>query len=338
MVRRTTTIILIGSALLAVLFYSLGYITKEESEPKKTVNALLVLGAGGLGDRAFNDAAYEGMETAAQEYGIRFRTAEFQGEEQTANLMKEAQSGFDLIIAVGFENVEPLKAAAAAYPDVSFAFLDGVVKGPNVTSVIFRELEGDFLVGALAAMLAEDDIVGFLGGADIDIIRRIEHGFNQGVRYIAPQTTILSEYAGGPNDYTAFKKPDLGYELASKMYEKGATVIYSAAGRTGLGVIRAAQEHGKLTITTSTDQRWIAPEAVIAGRTKNLDTAIPTLVREYVQGELEPGVRELDLKAGGIGLTPLSPEIASPDLQERVDDLKQKILDGKLTVSEYKKQ
>jgi len=322
--------------LLAVVWVGAmaGRIVRAEPEPVLSVG--LALATGGLGDRAFNDGAYAGLQRAQNEHGIRFRVVEWKGaENQAANLRDLAQERHDLVIAVGYENAQFLEQVAAAYPRRQFAIVDAQVDQRNVTSVTFRELEGDFLAGALTALLSPDGVVGFLGGADITIIRRIEHGWKQGVRYVNPDAQILVEYAGGKDDFSGFNKPELGAELTSGMFARQAEVVYTPAGRTALGAIEAAQQQQRLVITTGSDQRWIAPDVVITSRTKNMDTAVFTLLAELHAGTLEPGLRTLDLRSGGVGLAPLDSQLVSPEVREALEGIRQDLATGNIPVQEY---
>lgn len=305
----------------------------------------LALATGGLGDRAFNDSAYAGLQRAQAAFGTRFRVVEWKGGSlQVDNLRDLAQEGHDLVLAVGQENATALKQVAAEYPEQHFAIIDAEVAAPNVTSITFRELEGDFLAGALTALLSPGGTVGFLGGADVPVIRRIEYGWRQGVLYINPQAKILVEYAGGKDDFSGFTKPDVGFALAQKMYQQGATVVYAAAGGTVLGAIAAAREQHQLMITTGTDQRWIAPENVVTSRTKNMDTAIVTLLGELQSGGIRNGTRVLDLAAGGVGLAPLDGsgfssgpvfQLDAP-LREQLAVLEHDLMARKIVVPEFR--
>lgn len=307
--------------------------------PERVLSVGLALATGGLGDRAFNDGAYAGLQRAQQVYGIRFRVAEWKGaDNQAANLRDLAQERHDLVIAVGFENGQFLQQVAQEYPQQQFAIVDAQVDQPNVTAVTFRELEGDFLAGALTALLSPNGVVGFLGGADIAIIRRIEHGWTQGVRYVNPNANILVEYIGGKDDFSGFNKPERGLELTTEMYQQQAEVVYTPAGRSALGAIDAARQQQRLVITTGSDQRWIAPTAVVTSRTKNVDTAIFTLVSELANATLAPGQRTLDLASGGVGLAPLDGGLVSPEIQATLATIRRDLESGAILVQEYTPQ
>jgi basic membrane protein A and related proteins len=304
--------------------------------PRPIVSVALALAAGDLGDRAFNDSAYAGLQRAQRELGARFLVVPYRvAERQPDSLRELAQQRPDLIIAIGFENADAVRIVAAEYPAQPFAIVDAVVEAPNVTAVAFRELEGDFLAGALAALLSPDGSVGFLGGADVPIIRRIEHGWRQGVQHINPQAAILSAYISGPEDRSGFSRPDLARAIAADMFNQGVTVIYTPAGGSALGAIEAAQAAGRLVITTGADQRWIAPEAVVASRTKNMDAAVFTLIEEAAHDALRPGLRELDLFSGGVGLTPFAEaSLAPPAARARLAEIEADLRAGRIALTE----
>jgi basic membrane protein A len=332
------------AGLLGVIAIGIATGPAPPAAPQRILSVGLALGTGDLGDRAFNDSAYAGLQRAQREMGVRFRVVAWKGgDRQLSNLRDLAQERPDLIIAVGQENAAALTAVAQEYPTQRFAIVDIAVDAPNVTAVTFRELQGDFLAGALAALLSPGGTVGFLGGADVPVIRRIQHGWEQGVRSINPQARILSHYAAGKDDFSGFNKPDTGQQLTATMYQEGAEVVYAAAGRTALGAIMAAQQQGRLVITTGTDQRWIAPQVVVTSRTKNMDQAILRLLADLQAGTLQPGVRVLDLSSGGVGLAPLdgagleygAPTLVPPEVRERIEAIQRDLAEGKIVVTEY---
>lgn len=287
----------------------------------------VILGSGGLGDRSFNDSAYAGLQEAQRRYGIRFRTVNYTSEEiNLEELRRLLEHGYDLIIGIGFENAGYIQTLSQEYPGRKFAVVDAVVEGDNVASIVYREQEGDFLMGVLAAMLTQTQVVGFVGGADIDVMRRIESGFKQGAAYQDPNVQVLSQMAG------TFSDSRLGKAVALEQYAAGADVIYNAAGRTGLGVIEAAAETGKLTIGTSGDQRYLAPGNVVGNRPKRVDMAVLTLVQELEEGRFQAGTRSLGLKEDGVGLGPFDESLVTPTMLSRLQNLKQQIIAGDISI------
>jgi basic membrane protein A len=287
----------------------------------------MILARGGLGDRSFNDSAYAGLQEAQIREGIRFETIDFTSDEANLEALRRlADQKYDLIIGVGFENGPNIETMAKEFPDQNFAIIDTEVQGDNVASIVYREQEGDFLMGVLAAMLTKSKKVGFIGGVDIPIIRRIEAGFKQGVAYQDPAVEVVSELAG------TFTDPEVGKKLALAQYEAGVDLIYNGAGRTGLGIIEAAKEQGQLTIGTSGDQRYLAPGHVVGNRPKRLDTAVLTLINEVKNDNFTPGTRSLGLKEEGLSLGPFDENIVTTAMLQRLGVLKQQIITSEITI------
>ncbi len=294
---------------------------------QKVLNVTMLLARGGLGDRSFNDSAYAGLQEAQRHFDIRFKTIDFTSDQGNLDALRAAaRDGDALIIGVGYENVGYIDTVAAEFPDRHFAILDTEGKGENVASVVYREPEGDFLMGVLAAMLTQTGKVGFIGGVEIPLLQRMALGFQQGVQYENGAVEVVTGYAG------SFADPDAGKQLALEQYAGGVDVIYNAAGRSGLGIIDAAKETGKLTIGTSGDQRYLAPGNVVGNRPKRLDTAVVTLIREVRDNHFTPGVRSLGLKEGGLAIGPFDPNLVSTAMQKRLDELQEKIISGEIVV------
>lgn len=257
---------------------------REATTGQRVLNMGMLLAGGGLGDRSFNDSAYAGLQKAQKQLGIRFETVGFTSDEANLEALRRfARQEYDLIIGIGFENAAYIETVAKEFPDCNFAIIDVEAEGDNVVSIIYREQEGDFLMGVLAAMLTESKKVGFIGGMDIEIIQRIKSGFKQGVAYQDSSVEVVSDMAG------TFTDPEVGKLLALAQYETGVDVIYNGAGRTGLGIIEAAKETGKLTIGTSGDQRYLAPGNVVGNRPKRVDTAVLMLVNEVKDDQFTAG-------------------------------------------------
>lgn len=317
------TKVVIGVFLLGLLSGCAG----EPQPPQQELSVGMILGRGGLGDRSFNDSAYAGLQEAQGQFDIRFEVVDYTSDEANLEeLRRLIQEGYDLIIGVGFENAGYIETLAMEHPEHSFVIVDAVVEEDNVVSVVFREHEGDFLMGVLAAMLTESDKVGFIGGMDIDITRRIEGGFLQGVTYQDSSVEVISDFAD------TFTDSEVGRSLALAQYESGVDVIYNAAGRTGLGIIEAAEETGNLTIGTSGNQLDLAPGYVVGNRPKRVDTAVLLLIGELESGQFTPGTRSLGLAEDGLSLGPFNEDIVSDAMLERLEDLRQQIVAGELTV------
>lgn len=312
--------------LIALLLVACG----NTSKPK----VALFLARGGLGDKAFNDSANEGLQKAAQELNAEVRTFDYQQDTQDANIRKAAQDGYPLIIALGSENAQAIGTVAAEFPNTKFTIIDTTVEGANITSVTFSELEGDFLAGALAALLSENGKIAYLGGADVLVIRRIQFGFEQGVKYVDPEAEIIVQYIGGVDDFSGFAKPDEANTIATQMYADGADVIYAAAGGSTLGAIDAAKAAGLPIVTTGSDQRYLAPEVIATSRTKNMNQAVYMLIEMFTKGTLQSGTTQLDYKSGGIGIAPLA-DFVPDSVSSEFDSIRKELESGKITVQPF---
>jgi len=319
---------LLTASCLVLALWCVGCTARQSTPAEvRVLNVGMILGTGGLGDRSFNDSAYAGLEEAQRRFGIGFETIDHTSDEANLEALRRLiRQGYDLIIGIGYENAPYIETLAHEFPNTRFAVIDTIVEGRNVASIVYREQEGDFVMGALAAMLTKSKKVGFVGGMDIPIIRRIEAGFKQGVAYQDPTVTVMSAMAG------SFADPEKGKELALVQYAAGVDVIYNAAGRTGLGVIEAAKKADRLTIGTSGDQRYLAPGHVVGNRPKRVDTAVLTLIQELQEGHFSPGTRSLGLQEEGLSLGPFDPELVSPEMLARLEALKEQIVSGEIVV------
>ncbi len=267
----------------------------------------LVFDVGGRGDKSFNDAAYLGVQRAVDELHIRAEYIEpGEGSDRESGIRLLAAEGFDLVIGVGFIFSDDLYGVAEEYPNTKFACIDyakfdahGFVVPPaNMVALKFREEEGAFLVGALAALVSQTAAVGFVGGMDIPLIHKFEAGYRAGAHAVCAACKVLVGYAGVTGD--AFKNPAKGKELALAQYAAGADVIFHASGSTGLGVFEAARELAKFAIGVDADQWSEAPGRVLTSMTKQVDVSVFETVRDLSQGVWHGGVRVFGLKERGI--------------------------------------
>lgn len=309
--------------LLVLLPAGCGPVARQSS----ILNVAMILGSGGLGDRSFNDSAYRGLLEAQKRFNIRFETVNFANRESNLDALRLfAHNSYHLVIGIGFENQENMVTVAREFPQTRFALIDVEAAGDNIASIVYREHEADFLMGVLAAMLTKTKRVGIIGGMDIASIRRIEQGFKQGVAHQDRSVTVLTGIAG------TFSDPQVGKTLALGQYADGADIIHNAAGRTGLGIIEAAVESGKLTTGTSGDQRYLAPGNVVGNRPKRVDTAVMVLIEEIKNGNFKSGTRSLGLRENGTTLGPFDESLVSKATLSRLEDLKQRIISGQIAI------
>jgi basic membrane protein A and related proteins len=315
------------AAVLLVIVFMVVLTGCSQPAQQSILNVGVLLGSAGLGDKSFNDSAYAGLLEAQKQYNIRFETVTPTNKAANLDALRLfAQNKYDLIVGVAFENKEAIDTIAKEYPGIRFAAIDFESTGDNIASIVYREQEGDFLMGVLAAMLTKTKYVGVIGGTDIPAIRRIISGFKQGVAYQDSSVKEFADFAG------TFSDPEVGLKIALSRYNEGVDVIHNAASKTGLGIIEAAKQMHKLTTGTSGDQRYLAPGNVVGNRPKRVDTAVMLLINEVKKGTFKGGVRSLGLKENGLSLGPFDESLVSKDMLNRLEDLKQKIVNGQIVI------
>jgi len=296
----------------------------------------VVFDTGGKFDKSFNEAAYNGAEKFKKETGINYAEFEITNDTQREQaLRKLAQRGATVIVGTGFAQAPAMKTVAAEFPKVKFVIIDDVVDLPNVQSVVFKEHEGSFLVGVLAAMASKTGKVGFVGGMDIPLIRKFECGYVQGVKYINPNDEVLQNMTGTTDD--AWNDPTKGGELARSQFDRGADVVYAAAGGTGLGVYQAAKDAGKLAIGVDSNQNYLHPGTMLTSMMKRVDLATYNAFKTAKEGTWKPGVQVLGLKEEGVdwAYDDNNKPLITADMKTKVDAAKQGIIAGSIQVHDY---
>jgi basic membrane protein A len=301
-------------------------------------NIGLVYDLGGRGDQSFNDAAAAGLEKAKSEFGISAKELEpDQGGENREELMRLlADQGSELIFGIGFLFADSITAAAPDYPDTQFAIVDSVVDAPNVASLTFAENEGSFLVGAAAALKSKAGHIGFVGGVNVPLIKKFEAGYIAGAKAVNPDIKIDSQYLTQPPDFSGFGDPAKGKTAAEGMFQKGADVVYHAAGGSGGGVFTAAKAAGPdhWAIGVDSDQALTAPEnvrdVILTSMLKKVDVAVYDFIKSAADGKELTGNQVYDLAKGGVDYATTGGHI--DDIKSKLDDYKQQIIDKKITV------
>jgi len=296
----------------------------------------VIFDTGGKFDKSFNEAAYNGAEKFKKETGIAYAEFEVTNESQREqSLRKLAQRGATVIVATGFAQAPALKTVAAEFPKVKFVIIDDVVDLPNVQSIIFKEHEGSFLVGVLAAMASKTGKVGFVGGMDIPLIRKFACGYVQGVKYVNGQDEVFQNMTGTTGE--AWNDPTKGGELARSQFDRGADVVYAAAGGTGLGVYQAAKDAGKLAIGVDSNQNYIHPGTMLTSMLKRVDLATYNAFKTAQDGTWKPGLQVLGLKEEGVGwaLDDNNKPLITADMQAKVEAAKKDIVGGTIKVHDY---
>ncbi len=348
---------------------------EEKTEVKEsTLKVGIVLSSGGKGDKSFNDSALRGLDRAKED-GIIADYKYIEPKQVAAaekGLRFLAENGYGLVIGVGFMQQDAVTKVSKEFPETEFAIVDSVVKNDNVASLTFKEHQGSFLTGALAALMTTHDeidgingeeIVGFLGGMDVPLIHKFELGYTSGVDYInrteGTDVKVKVTYTG--SSPAAFNNPAKGKEIALAQYDAGADIIYHAAGGTGGGLFKAAKKTGHYAIGVDSDQDWIEPGHILTSMQKKVDNAVYATAKAVKEDEFTSGIKDYGLEKSGVALSPLSEvsvtvnkakelgditaddvdkikalkDTIPADIKDKIEDIKEKIISGEIEVPNY---
>ena len=296
----------------------------------------VVFDMGGKFDKSFNEAAYNGAERFKKEKGIQYRefevTAEAQREQALRNM---ARRGSQIVVGIGFAQATGLEKVAKEFPNVKFAIVDAVVDLPNVQSIVFKEHEGSFLVGMAAAMASKTGKIGFVGGMDIPLIRKFALGYEEGAKYVNPKIEVFQNMTG--TTPAAWNDPTRGGELARSQFDRGADVVYAAAGATGLGVLPAAKDRGRLAIGVDSNQNYLHPGSILTSMVKRVDVAVFETFKTAKDGTWKPGVQNLGVAEDAVGysLDQYNKSLITPEMERRLQQARADIVAGKIKVTDY---
>ena len=324
-------------ALLAVLL-SAGCGGESSKEEAVGLQVGLVFDVGGLGDKSFNDSAYQGLLRARDSLQVGIEYLEpAEGPDREAALRQMAAGRQDLIFGIGALFTDDIRAVATEFEDKYFACIDyawqeGTEVPPNVLGLKFREQEGCFVVGAIAGLVTETNVVGFIGGMDNVLIHKFEAGYRAGVEAVNPDCTVMVAYAGVTAN--AYKDPAKGKELALAQYDSNADIIFHASGSTGLGVFEAARERDRLAIGVDADQQTEAPGHILTSMIKRVDVAVYETVRAVTDGSFQGGIRQVGLAEGALDYVYDENNQCwiTPEVRSRVESLRADILAGRISV------
>ena len=296
----------------------------------------VVYDMGGKFDKSFNEAAYRGIERWKKEAGKPYLEFEIANETQREQALRRmAERGASPIIGIGFGQAAAIEKIAKEFPKLQFTLIDMVVQLPNVQSVVFKEQEGSFLVGVMAAQASKTGKVGFVGGMDIPLIRRFQCGFEQGIKYANPKAELVANMTG--TTPAAWNDPGRGAELAKGQFDRGVDVVYAAAGSTGIGVLQAAKDRGKLAIGVDSNQNHLHPGTMLTSMIKRVDLAAYNSFKAANDKSWKGGIAALGLKEGGVdwALDKDNEKLVTPEMKAKVDAAKADIISGKITVHDY---
>ena len=286
---------------------------------------------GGKFDKSFNQAAFDGAERWKKESGKPYLEFEISNPTQREQAKRRmAERGADPIVGIGFAQGSSTEKVAKDFPKLSFAIIDSVVSLPNVQSIVFKEHEGSFLVGMMAAMASKSGKVGFVGGMDIPLIRKFQCGYEQGAKFVNPSVQVLANMTG--TTPAAWNDPARGAELAKSQFAGGVDVVFAAAGGTGVGVYQAAKDAGRLAIGVDSNQNHLHPGTMLTSMVKRVDVAVYNAFNG-----VKPGVTALGLAEGGVdyALDEHNAKLVSADMKKKVDAAKADIIAGKIKVIDY---
>ncbi|MFL5201017.1 MAG: BMP family protein [Microvirga sp.] len=296
----------------------------------------VVYDLGGKFDKSFNEGVHTGAEKFKKDTGTDYRDFEPQNDAQREQALRRfARDGFSPIVAVGFSQETALKKVAEEFPKTQFAIIDSVVEKPNVQSIVFKEHEGSFLVGLLAAQASKTNKVGFVGGMDIPLIRKFACGYVQGVKYAKKDAEVFQNMTGTTG--AAWNDPVKGGELAKSQIDRGADVIYHAAGGTGVGVMRAAADAGKLGIGVDSNQNGMHPGKILTSMVKRVDVATYNAFDQARKGTFKAGVSNLGLAEDGVAwaLDDNNKSLITADMKTAADKAAADIKSGTIKVHDY---
>jgi basic membrane protein A len=325
------------------------------ADDKSKIHVGIVFDIGGKDDRSFNAAAWAGVkcaETGTLPDGktscgkpaldIVLRDVEPGNPTSIEPAMRAfAERGYDLIIGVGFAQGPIMEVVARDYPNIHFAIIDGVIQLPNVASLVFKEHEGSYLVGILAAKTTRTNVLGFVGGMDIPLIHRFEKGYEEGAKSINPNIQVIQNYVGVTD--AAWNNPGKGKELSLAQISKGADVIFTAAGNSGLGTFDAVEQYGKVNgrathfvIGVDSNQNMVKPGFVLTSMVKRVDNAVYDIVKLVVEGKFQAGFHVFGLESEGVGyvIDQYNRDLVSPEAIQAAEEAKKKIIAGQIKVTD----
>ncbi|OQP84624.1 BMP family ABC transporter substrate-binding protein [Rhizobium rhizosphaerae] len=300
------------------------------------VKPAIIYDLGGKFDKSFNEGAFNGAEKFKTETGTAYREFEIANDAQREQVLRRfAGDGNSPIVMAGFNWAAALDKVAAEYPDTKFAIIDMVVQQPNVKSIVFKEQEGSYLVGILAGMASKSKTVSFIGGMDIPLIHKFACGYVGGAKSTGKDVKTLEAYTGTTPE--AWNDPVKGGEIAKSQFAQGSDVVYHAAGGTGVGVLQAAADAGKLGIGVDSNQNGLQPGKVLTSMLKRVDVAVYNSFKSAADGKFEPGISVLGLKEDGVGyaVDDNNKPLLTPEMTAAVEKAKADIIAGTVKVHDY---
>ena len=334
--KLLTTALAAGLAVMTGVFAGtqLGGISSASAADFKPA---VIYDMGGKFDKSFNEGVWNGVKKFTDETGVEVMEFEVTNETQREQAMRRmAERGATIILGVGFAQADAISKVAAEYPDKQFSIIDvGWLDAPNLRQYVFKEHEGSYLVGVAAALASKTDKVGFVGGMDIPLIRKFACGYVGGVKSVSGSADVYQNMTG--TTPSAWNDPGKGAELAKSQIDRGADVVYHAAGGTGVGVIQAAADAGKLAIGVDSNQNGMAPGSVLTSMLKRVDVAAYETFKDAMSGSFSSGIQVLGVAEGGVdwALDENNASLITADIKSAVEKARSDILSGKVVVHNY---
>jgi basic membrane protein A len=332
-VKRLTAIALVTALALVAA----GCGSKKSTSVSTTTNQAstfkvgLSTDTGGLNDKSFNHLAYVGLQRAHSQLGVQIRVVTAaSSSDYIPNLTALARQGYNLVIGVGFTEIDAMKAVAKQFPKTHFAIVDvsnadeGGLK--NVEGLLFKEQEAGYLAGYAAGLAAKDrggKAVSSVGGQKQPPVDRYIAGFQAGAKAAFPGVQTMNGYS---ND---FEKLALCKEVALNQIAGGSVVVFQVAGGCGLGALDAAKEKGVWGVGVDADQGYLG-SYVLTSALKRVDTAVFDSIKDAKDGHFKGGQDAVyGLDVNGVGIGRFSPK-APAGIAARVAQIRQQIADGKI--------
>ena len=301
------------------------------------VKPAVIYDMGGKFDKSFNEGVWNGVKRFQDETGIEVMEFEVTNETQREQAMRRmAERGATVILGVGFAQADAIAKVSAEFPDTQFSIIDvSWLDGANLRQYAFKEHEGSYLVGVAAAKASETGKVGFIGGMDIPLISKFACGYVGGAKSVNANIEVYQNMTG--TTPSAWNDPAKGAELTRSQIDRGADVVYHAAGGTGGGVIQAAADAGKLAIGVDSNQNGLAPGSVLTSMLKRVDVAAYNTFMDAKNDAFTAGVQILGVAEGGVGwaLDENNASLITADIKAAIDAAEADILSGKVKVHDY---
>lgn len=327
------------SSVVAVVAMTVGLVAAVQTAVagSHSIKPAVVFDMGGKFDKSFNEGVWNGVKKFTEETGIEVMEFEVTNETQREQAMRRmVDRGATIVLGVGFAQADAISKVAADNPDVQFSIIDvGWLDAPNLRQYVFKEHEGSFLVGVAAAKASQTGKVGFVGGQDIGLISRFACGYVGGVKSILPNAEVYENMTGSTP--AAWNDPARGAELTRSQIDRGADVVYHAAGGTGVGVIQAAADAGKLAIGVDSNQNGLAPGSVLTSMLKRVDVAAYETFMDAKNNAFTSGVQVLGVAEGGVdwALDDNNKSLITADIKSAIEKAKDGILSGDIVVHDF---